>query len=69
MVGVSILSTRFGICLGRLGTLFGTVWGGSGLLLFGVFQYACSFVLLFNSVRFGFFEIWILGDCDFVILG
>ena len=54
---------------GRLGMLFGTVRGGSGLLLFRVFQYACSVVLLFNSVRFGFLKIWILGDCDFVILG
>ena len=49
--------------------LFGTVRGGPGLLLFGVFQYACSFVLLFNSVRFGFLKIWILGDRDSVRFG
>ena len=72
-VGVSILSARFGtvrhLSGGGLACGLARVGGGSGLFLLSVFQYVCSFVLLFNSVRFCFFEIWILGDCDFLIFG
>ena len=71
-VGVSILSARFGTVRHLSGAVWHVVWHGSGrigFVLLSVFQYVCSFVLLFNYVRFCFFEIWILGDCDFLILG